>query len=172
VVAGRDRDELEHNEEATEAHGATFEDGSPQISVQGVVHEREVREGREEEHHRRSGHAQVRRPENQFRRLAWRRRRICRWRLRRRGPGSGRSRPATGGHGVDGRRGGSVNLLPSPDDELAARGLAVRAAVAGTSYSSEIKVVYRHCSFLTMNYTGPHNLEQLNTMLSQKCLIN
>ena len=114
VVAGRDRDELEHDEEATEAHGAAFEDGSPQISVQGVVHEREVREGREEEHHRRSGHAQVRRPENRFlRRLAWRRRRICRWRLRRRGPGSGRRGPATGGHGMDGRRGYSVNWLPT-----------------------------------------------------------
>ena len=28
-------------------------------------------------------------------------------------------------------------------------------------------MVYRHCSFLTMNYTGPHNLEQLNTNVSE-----
>jgi len=38
------------------------------------------------------------------------------------------------------------------------------------SYSSEIKVVYRHCSFSLNEFIPDLNLGQLNTMLSQKCL--
>jgi hypothetical protein len=120
VVAGRDRDELERDAEPNEAHGAAFEDGSLQIGGQGVVHEREVREGREEERRCHSGHAQVRRPEDRF---VWchRRRLICRWRLRRRVPGSGRRGPAADGHGREGGFGASLTWLSTIWPGLAVR---------------------------------------------------
>jgi len=143
VVAGRDRDELERDAEANEAHGAAFEDGSLQIGAQRVVHEREVREGREEERRRHSGHAQVRRPENRF---VWRRCRICRWRLRRRVPGSGRRGPAADGHGREGRFGASLTWWLSTSLPLEASSRCVRRWRAAVWWSpaagSEVKRFY------------------------------